>query len=332
LNWPEDETVQIALRGIMDAFRTSTLETVILLVAIAGFIAFVVLIFILQKRKSDRKKREYAEGVFREKVEEKDLKAVEINVLERMAEELPGGRLRKHVLVTDENAYDRAAYNLIHEDVVSEELAAAIRLKLGFEHAAEDEAVYTTAELPKGKHLYLVDGYGNRSHALLDDLTPDAVFLKVNTVKSDMPAGGKLRVYFRQKSGVYTFITRVIQTHDDIIACTHSDKIKREQRRDYYRKEVEEKIAVEGMKPGASNSFNAKTYDLGGGGAKLENPERRFGSGDTLLLTLPVDSEETLQVRGDVVKTSRDDNILHVQFKNISEAERDKIIGYIFTH
>jgi c-di-GMP-binding flagellar brake protein YcgR len=331
--WTDDDTVINFLQGIMQAFRTSPLEVIILIGGVAGFIAIVVAFFIFQNRRRQRRQRERSESIFYEKVDRLGLTEIERNALEGMAKELPGGELRKHIVVTDDSAFDAAAYKLIQQKQISEEVAAALRLKLGFRQAAEDEPIYTTAEIPKGKHLYLVDNQNNRSHGVLFDLSPQAMYIKINTEKSDLPQGKKLRIYFRQQSGVYTFTTRVIEVNDDILSCSHSNKVLREQKRQFYRKEVDDQVILQKIETdGASEGERtaARLYDLGGGGAKTENPGKVFSAGDELKLFFALDYEEKVPAKGEVVKTSRDDLYLHVQFKEINETDRDKLIGYIF--
>lgn len=329
--WTDDDTVINFLQGIMQAFSTSPAEVIILIGSILGFIAIVVAFFVIQKRRQYKRQKERSESIFQNKVEELSLTEVERNVLEAMAKELPGGELRKYTVVKDARAFDAAALRLIQQKQISEEVAAALRLKLGFRQAAEDEPIYTTAEIPKGKHFYLIDNRNNRSHGVLYDLSPQAMFIKVNTEKSDLPKGKKLRAYFRKQSGIYTFTTKVVEVNDNVLSCSHSDQVRREQKRQYYRKEVDEEAFVQ-KQGGGTERIKVKVYDLGGGGARIENPDKLFTKGENVKLFFTLDNQEKAALQGKVVKTSLDDSYLHVQFKNINETDRDKIIGYIFTH
>lgn len=332
MQWTEDKNLINFLNGIMQGFRTSRGEIIILITVIAVFLAIVVTIFLIQKRKKLYRRLTYARSRFEEQLKGIELTEMEKNILEAMSKALPGGELRKHEIVTDENAFDRAAQHLITQNQISDEAAAALRLKLGFRQATDNEPIYTTAEIPTGEHLYIVDRYNNRCHGFLTDITPKALFIKIHNKATELPRGKKLRAYFRHESGIYTFVTNVMKIHDDTLACTHSDRIHREQKRQYYRKEVDISSIVENADTGKEQRYTARVYDLGGGGTKMENPEQAFKKGDTVTLFFSFEGGEKVTVPGKVVKTADNESLIHVEFTNISEAVRDKFVGYIFHH
>jgi c-di-GMP-binding flagellar brake protein YcgR len=332
MQWTEDKDLINFLNGIMQAFRTSRAETIILITVIALFLAIVISIFLIQNRKKLYRRLTYARSRFEEQLKGIELTEMEKNILDAMSKALPGGELRKHEVVTDENAFDRAAQLLITQNQISDEAAAALRLKLGFRQAADNEPIYTTAEIPKGEHLYIVDKYNNRCHGFLTDITPKALFIKIHNKTTELPRGKKLRAYFRHKSGIYTFVTQVMKINDDTLACTHTDRIHREQKRQYYRKEVDTSAVVEHADTYKEQRYTARVYDLGGGGTKMENPDRAFRKGETVTLFFSLDEEEKVTVPGNVIKTSDNESLMHVEFTDISEAVRDKFVGYIFNH
>jgi hypothetical protein len=332
MQWTEDKNLINFLNGIMQAFRTSRGETILLITIIAVFLAIVITIFIIQNRIKLYRRMTYARSRFEEQLKGIELTEMEKNIIEAMSKALPGGELRKHEVVADENAFDRAAQLLIRENQISAEAAASLRLKLGFRQAADNEPIYTTAEIPKGEHLYLVDKYNNRCHGFLTDITPKALFIKIHNKATELPRGKKLRAYFRHESGIYTFVTQVMKINDDTLACTHSDKIHREQKRQYYRKEVDINAVVENADTDKEQRYTARVYDLGGGGTKMENPDRAFRKGDTVTLFFNLNGGEKSTVPGKVVKTSDNGRLMHVEFTGISEAVRDKFVGCIFNH
>lgn len=331
MQWTEDKNLINFLNGIMRGFRTGPGEIILIVTVILLFLAVLITIFVLQSRKKYYRRLAYAEQRFKEGLRGIRLTELEKNVLEAMTRELPGGELRKYAVVTDENAFDTAAYRLVKQKQISEEVAAALRIKLGFRKATEDEPIYSTAEIPTGKYLYIVDKYKNRCHGVLYDTVPEALYIKIAEKESQMPKGKAVRIYFRQKSGVYTFVSRIVNIHEDILTCTHSDDIDREQKRRYYREEMDKTVKIRKQGKDGEEEFEARMYDLGGGGSKIENPDCRFNRGDRIKVFIPLDND-TLPVSGKVVKTSGDKNNIHVQFSEITEAERDKIIGYLFTH
>jgi len=70
-------------------------------------------------------------------------------------------------------------------------------------------------------------------------------------------------------------------------------------------------------------------YDLGGNGASLKNPGRRYRSGDAVELTFLAAGERFTLV-AEVLRTSRNGEVLHVRFAPMRETTRDRIIGSLF--
>ncbi len=90
--WTEDQQVQYFLQGIMEAFRTGTWEAILLIGVIVAFAAILIIIFVVQNRRNYKKRKNYAESRFRDKIENLNLSAFEIDVLEEMAKSIPGGK------------------------------------------------------------------------------------------------------------------------------------------------------------------------------------------------------------------------------------------------
>lgn len=325
----QNQDVSDFLEGIMMGFQTNTIELIIVFSSITALLTLFILFFVIQNKKNYQKRRAYAQRRFEELTRDIELTEVEKKVLEQMAETLPGGILRKHIVVSDSNAYDRAAQNLVENGYISEEMAASLRIKIGFPVATDTEPIHTTAEIPKGTHFYCIDEYENRFHAVLYDYAPHAMYIKVHEKQNELPRGNQLRIYFRQKNGVFTFSTTVTEINEDILICTHADKIEQEQKRQYYRKEVDEEITIK--RSTEDQRVTARMFDLGGGGAKIDNPEGHFNQGDDVELFLDLDNTGTLTIPAQVIKTSGDGKYLHVQFHNIREPVRDKVFNYLFT-
>lgn len=331
MEWTEDTNLISFINGIMQGFRTSRTEALILLAVITVFLAATVTIFIIQNRKKYLRRLSAAESRFREKIEDIKLSELERNVLEAMAKELPRGEFRKHEVVTEKGAFDCAAKRLIARREISEEIAASLRLKLEFGRATEQEPVYTTAEIPEGKHLYIVDKLKNRYHGYVREITPEHFIMQIRGKAAEMPRKKKLRVYLKQKSGVYSFTTSIIDINEDLLTCAHSDSISREQKRQFYRKEIDDKAHIEKKGAGKEERRTVSVYDLGGGGARIENPGHQLAEGDEIELFLPVEGA-TLTVPAEVVTSSKNGSVLHLEFTDIPESKRDKIIGYVLQY
>ena len=319
------------IRKTLEAFQASLLEAIVLFAVVFGLITLLTFVYFFQKRRNYIRKKAFAEERFREALKDKTLSPEEWEVLKLMIEEIPGRELRKHVLVTNDSSFDAAAQKLLKKKTISGRTAASLRIKLGFPQAVENETIYSTAELPQGKKVYCRwQARGNRMETVMGKvkaLSPEGL-----TLELERPPGkrGKVTVLFSQKTGIHRFTTSVIGSEDNTITCEHTDAIQKKQERRFFRKEMKKPVFLETVEGAETKRYRTLLYDLGGGGAKVKNPEKVFSSGDNLNLKLSLDGAE-LNLKGGVARTSGEDRYLHVEFKDLRDSERDRIMGYLFT-
>jgi c-di-GMP-binding flagellar brake protein YcgR len=109
----------------------------------------------------------------------------------------------------------------------------------------------------------------------------------------------------------------------------HSEDVESAQRREYYRRPMRFPVYLRSAEK-EHRPVRSEFLDIGGGGGSVVNPGQRYEEGDTLELTFHPDSEKTLHIPANVVRTSKGGKVLHLSFENIRESSRDKIYRLLF--
>ncbi len=329
--WEDQSRFQEFLEVIRD-FRTSPLEIALILILLALFLAVIIFVYLRQQRKKEQQRKKWVEEQFTGLADHFHLSPEDREFLERMAECIPNGRLRKHELLRSGHVFDAAARELLSRGETDEEKLAALRVQLQFPPAGEREEVYSSSELPRGKLLSLVDEEQRRYGATVSGVTPEALLLNIEDGGAIPAKGSRLRVNFQQKSGLYTFTANVFQAEGGILSLEHSDTIQKEQRRRFYREELMEEISFK--KSGDENWQRTLLYDLGGEGAKVENPEypgSSCGEGERVLLVIDMEKSGAVELPGEITAVTGGGKLYHIRFAEIPETIRDTIFAYIFS-
>ena len=125
------------------------------------------------------------------------------------------------------------------------------------------------------------------------------------------------------RRGPYRFSARMRKGEDGSIVVERPTRILRNQRRRFGRYPTAIPAAA---KPYLSEEepAEATVRELSGGGATITNPGGRFQSGNVLELTF-ASGRQRYTVAGRVVRTSDDDELLHVRFEAMKDQQRVEI-------
>jgi len=144
-----------------------------------------------------------------------------------------------------------------------------------------------------------------------------------------------INVYFHDHISGYGFISRIIRRETEpipVFAISYPEQIVRVQRREFFRvpvvKELQYQVIV---REGLSETRKGYMRDLSGGGI-LFKTKTKICPDTMLLLTFKLKNEE-VQVPAEVTRCVKDDKnnfLVSVEFIEISERQRDKIIAYVF--
>jgi len=331
------------LDSIARGFVTSPLQYalfggVILLLVVGLLVAYGV-----QRGRARRLEDRLARERYERLAAKLDLSGPERETLDLLA----GGQVtRKLRLLASPSAFNSAAARLgpAARDALADSSLAELRLKLGYQARNPERAPSASSELPEGLPVLLVwlsPGGRRRLAAKVGAQEADALVLVHPPDATAPPPGSPVTVAFQNRAGVFSFRTRVRAASGGLRAASGGlrpaaggvvrldqvERLERTQRRQYYRRKLRLPVQVqarEGEPPLAS-----QLLDLGGEGASLVNPRKSLSAGDLAELAFRVGGE-SFQLTAEVLRVSRDGQVLHVRFHGLREADRDRLLGTLF--
>lgn len=319
-------------RPFSDIFQGFLFDPSLALTVLFGLLALVALIlgvFLVQNRRMRRalelqsaRARERAMARLRPTPRDRA-------VLARLARLVNDPATRGHLVLTNQNTFNHYASRLVASGAASEAEVAALRVRLGFVRSSSEKAVTSTAILPPGLRLYVVQRETKKFYATVSQATPEGIVARIEDANVVAPGPGtELRCYFNVKNGTFHFETTVQGIDGQTIRMAHSEKIGRTQRRKYYRARTNMAARV-GVAGSTEPLAPAHLVDLSGGGASLENPELRFSEGDDVQIQFKAEDEAEYRLVGEVRRLSHSGRVLHVLFGPMSEMTRDRLIALV---
>jgi hypothetical protein len=328
----DEEKLTSFLREVAGGFVRSPLEVVLFGVLVAGIIAAFILVARLHARREAVAQALRAREMFDRIAQAKSLTDEEMALLERLGSLLESPE-QKHLLLERRGTFDHCAARLREREQVPASLVAGLRLKLGFKAETGQAIPHTTVDLPLRQAVYLKRRGSRRAvPGTVMHVDSDGISIAVERGSLLPVPGVGAEVYFKNQSGLFIFATQVLRVQGDVIRVSHAEQIRRLQRRTFYRKKLSLPVF---MKPAGSPERPERTsfIDLGGGGASLRNPGKRYQLHDEVDLYFHFDGgKPLLRVRGDVIRVSEEGNVLHLIFRTLSEPSRDRIIRFLLRH
>ncbi|MBA7517166.1 hypothetical protein ES705_09219 [subsurface metagenome] len=315
---------------IARGFQQSPLEILLSLALLLLFIGFLIFMYKLQKKRlRETHNRRYLE-LYETAMAKLNLNPSELHLLERLARYLKTPE-RKYLLLVNHSTFNACASRLCREENVQEVSLSSFRIKLRFSAQDPERIPASTAELPQGLPVLITSRTGKRAAGRVAGSKPQSLIISP-TEPIKLPCGIEVRVYFQNRSGVFSFTTHIqdtLEKPEPAIHLAHSETIRRTQRRVYYREKLSLPIFV---RPAGSEEkpLLSAFLDLGGGGASLRNPQKRYEAGVDLELTFLPSGSDRLSLTAKVIRASQGGKILHVRFGTITDSVRDRIIGSLF--
>ncbi len=172
---------------------------------------------------------------------------------------------------------------------------------------------------------------GERLFALMPDDLNDS---------SDFIPGSKVKVTYSDRSAVYSFLSEIIVLKPgtpSILTLGRPANMVRIQRRNFVR--LVARLKIFSNKIAGDNKdaefFSATTSDISGGGL-LFGCDTQLNVGETLEATIFIGQNQTISAVGRIVRVVEQSALskyrysVGLEFTDIKESERDKIIKYIF--
>lgn len=296
----------------------STEELLALVIAVVFLTLLIVFVPLWQRRRRIRRQTVRSRQLFEEAVLRLQLSPGDASLMRDLAEAtLPPTEL--HTILNDRVAFERSARRAEELGLDSLQLLF-LRVRANMHLRIPGQSVRSTADLAPGDRL---------------ELTPDRIELRVRSVLDSgllcefdsPPATGKdYSVLLHRSDGRYRFRTAVLQIEGELALLQHDAAVRREQKRAY--------IRVRSHLPVMFAGRYGETENIGGGGAALRIHDARYQAGEVqpleILLPREDGADERVRCQGQVVAVNPANGLLHLQFLELREGVRDRIIRYVF--
>jgi c-di-GMP-binding flagellar brake protein YcgR len=334
----DQEKLSAFFETVSRGFERSPSEIVLVIVSFLVFIALLIIIYRLQRQKLRREQRSITRKRYRQIAGKLSLTPAEEDLIQRLARFLKAPE-KKYLILINQPTFNFCAAKLKAKEGAAAPAIAGLRSKLGFRLQGPEQIPASSTELPEGQGLLVVAVDPRAPESRLEPeegkaqgrvLKQEPGDLPVQLIETDVSfhPGQPVRVYFQNRTGLFSFLSSVRSVEGRRIHLMHGEDVKRLQRRKYYRRRVSQPVGI--RYPGAEQQPTFSTfYDLGGNGASLKNPGRRYRAGEAVELTF-LAAGERFSLVAEVLRTSKNREVLHVRFAPMRETTRDRIIGSLF--
>ncbi len=324
----DEEQLSFIFKEIAKGFEKGPLEIALFAVLVAGIGVSVVLLYRRQLRRGREEIIQRSQKLFDQIAKKKSLGKPDLHILEQMVKHLKSPA-DKYLILEDQPTFNACARKLLTTDRVAVSGIAALRVKLGFKTRSLEGVPHSTADLQDDLPVIVVQKGKKGGRGRIAQVKPSSFTIALEgempTLKRTLP----IQIYFQGPSGRYTFISRIRGYGKGGIEVAHSENIKRLQRRKFYRKRLMLPVYVKRAES-EEHSVLSTLIDLSGGGASLVNRDMLFRAGDRISISLAASRTKRIYITGDVIRMSRGGKTIHVEFGNMLESSRDRIIRLLF--
>lgn len=314
-------------------FISSPLEIMIALYILIGIVLFFLITSIVRSQKSKREMRKRAAATYQKLLKQFTCSEAETDALDKLGCYLKKPE-RRYTLMQSQAIFDACAEKAKKDNLLPHQMIAALRVKLGYGAKNTGRRPESSTELPPGASVSVLTPHHHTLHGKILDPTPDSfrVAIAGDGFSGHIPAlppHTAVRIMYHDRTGLYEFDTKLQKQLNATIQLNHSETLRRVQRRAYYRKKTNLPVFIH--HPGSMDSaVQTNLIDIGGGGASLYNRSNLFAAGEDIALSFHPNSTHSLDVIGKILRTSKDNTILHVDLRHLKETTRDKIYRVLF--
>jgi hypothetical protein len=320
-----------SIRDVTSGFMSNPLEVILILVMILVFVLVVLGIFLFQNRRMRQRLVMQSARSWTGALGRHNLSGPELSLMQRAAQFVSDPDTKKHLVLTNQATFNHCVGKLLAAGGAKGNEVAALRIKLGFARASTEKRVTSTAILPAGIRLFIVQRESKKFYGTLIESTPDGLVIKIDDPEIIAPGpGSEMRCYFNVKNGTFHFQTSVKGLDGQIIRVDHSEKISRTQRRRYYRARTNMQGHI-GVGGSSHPPTPTRIFDLSGGGASIENPDLKFNQGDDIMIQFKTEDETEYKLIAEVRRLSRGGRTIHAGFGPMGDATRDRLISFVLS-
>lgn len=313
---------------LSEGFRTSPVEVILAAVVVLAFILVPTIYAVRRSREQRRRRVQRAAERYESLVEEHGLSPSAQGAVEVLSDYLddPG---RKYLVLQNQAVFNQTAALARDDQALSEGQISALRVRLGFAGSSIGAHPQSSAEIPEGSGVLVLEDREHPVHGRVLKPTTSAFRVKLDENEREFVVGNPVEVVYQNSAGVFQFDSGVLNRAGHELELEHSEHVETAQRREHYRRHLRFPVYVRAAEE-EHRPVRSEFLDIGGGGASMVNPGERYEQGQTLELTFHPESESTLHIPAKVVRTSKQGKVLHLSFENIRESSRDKIYRMLF--
>ena len=236
----DEEKLNLILTEMAEGLARSPLEIALFFILVACIILAVIVLNRRQFRAVKEEKLRRSQRLFGQGVRERKLGFGDVSLLESMAAYLREPS-EKHLLLENQSAFNTCARKLIEGGYARGAEIAALRLKLGFVTRSSEQVFLSSAQLYKNMRVVVAVRGIVPGRGIIQEVKPHGLCIALHSAEAlDSGAfsaqGTPVRVAFQAPSGRFVFIARVKRAEEGTLEVSHSEKIKRLQRRQFYRR------------------------------------------------------------------------------------------------
>lgn len=315
---------------ISKGFVHTPLEIGIYIILILGIIALLLLLYRYQVKKIRKEKTVRALRIYEDIIRKKGLGHQELDILKKLAMYLRDPQ-EKNLLLENQSTFNTCARKLQNDNRVSTSSLASLRLKLGFKREGPEQIPHSSSELPEDLPLLITQKGKKHCPGRLSKIEPR--YLTVTLENGSLPPkpGLPVQVYFQNRSGLFCFTTSIQNYGKGLIMVSHSENIKRLQRRKFYRKTIMLPVYIK-LTGSQEPPIRSAIIDLGGGGASVSNPGRQFVPEDDIEISFSTPGKNRINLKASVVRLSNEGKTMHITFSPMPDSTRDLIIRFLFRY
>ena len=233
----------------------------------------------------------------------------------------------KYLLLTDPNIFHNALNKLRTKENIEGIILHALEKKLGFLNFSPDTIIKSTFDINNGALVIIIFSFNKKTtgHVIKSE---EFLKVKVSSEINFIVKEENAKIVTYNYTGGYVFNVRLKDYKDGIMYFTHTAKTKIYQRREFYRKNKKRFVFIH-RKETEDKPETAMILDLSGGGASIDNSILKFKVGDEFKISFPKIKNNKLIVNAEVIRTSKNNSVIHVKFNNLIPLFYDKIIEIV---
>ncbi|MEX2444095.1 MAG: PilZ domain-containing protein, partial [Alkalispirochaeta sp.] len=303
-------------------------EIIAIIVVVVGLIALLTGYYLRRRNEQHRRHAREDAQRYQELVRESGLTPSQESVIGTLTQHLHR-HTAKHVLLQNQGVFNQAAALALEDEEVSSDQISALRVKLGFTGTPVGMHPRSSVDIPPGATLLIKKPRRTPVHGQVIEAQEESLSVQLDDADAPLTDGSIVHVIYQNDAGIFRFDSTVLLREGAEVHLQHAEEITQVQQRGQFRRELHIPVYVSSAISNDEADLS-QFLDIGGGGASLENPGKRFSAGDAVELTFHPDGNRALNLIATVVRTSRGGSVIHVKYGNIRESSRDRVYRLLF--